>query len=287
VDIDLDDLRPLMFSIAYRMTGSVGDAEDIVQEAVIRTYRAAGQGPIESPKAFVTTTTTRLAIDHLRSARVQRESYVGTWLPEPLVSDPAPGPAERAEMSDSLSLAFLVLLESLSPVERAVFLLREVFGYDYDEVARAVDKSEVNCRQIFTRARRHIDQGRPRFEASRRQGTELTERFLAVLRGGDLEAFIDTLAPDVVMYGDGGGKAPAGTRPVYGREKVTRLLHGLVRQTERWAAEFHPAQVNGQPGIVAYDRDGKLFGVMAFEVLDGQVQAIRSVINPDKLRHLR
>jgi RNA polymerase sigma-70 factor, ECF subfamily len=288
MDLDLDGLRPLMFSIAYRMTGSVGDAEDIVQEAVIRTYRAASQGTlVESPKAYVTTTTTRLAIDHLRSARVRRESYVGTWLPEPLVTDPAPGPAERAEMSDSLSLAFLVLLESLSPVERAVFLLREVFGYGYAEIAGAVGKSEPNCRQIFTRARRHVDEGRPRFDASRRQGTELTERFLAVLGGGDLEAFIDTLAPDVVMYGDGGGKAPAGTRPVYGREKVTRLLRGLVRQTERWAAEFHPAQVNGQPGIVAYDRDGKPFGVMAFEVLDGQVQAIRSVINPDKLRHLR
>jgi RNA polymerase sigma-70 factor, ECF subfamily len=288
MDLDLDGLRPLMFSIAYRMTGSVGDAEDIVQEAVIRTYRAASQGTlVESPKAFVTTTTTRLAIDHLRSARVRRESYVGTWLPEPLVTDPAPGPAERAEMSDSLSLAFLVLLESLSPVERAVFLLREVFGYGYAEIAVAVGKSEPNCRQIFTRARRHVDEGRPRFDASRRQGTELTERFLAVLRGGDLDAFIDTLAPDVVMYGDGGGKAPAGTRPVYGREKVTRLLRGLVRQNERWAAEFHPAQVNGQPGIIAYDHDGKPFGVMAFEVLDGQVQAIRSVINPDKLRHLQ
>ena len=288
MDLDLDELRPLMFSIAYRMTGSVGDAEDIVQEAVIRTYRAASQGTIvESPEAFVTTITTRLAIDHLRSARVQREAYVGTWLPEPLLSEPDPGPAERAEMSDSLSMAFLVLLESLSPVERAVFLLREVFGYDYPEIARSVDKSEANCRQIFTRARRHIDEGRPRFEASRRQGAELTEQFLAVLNGGDVEGFIETLAPDVVMYGDGGGKAPAGTRPVYGREKVARLLRGLVRQTERWAAEFQPAQVNGQPGIVAYDQAGNLFGVMAFEVVDGQVQAIRSVINPDKLRHLQ
>src|ERR1700744_2551147 len=236
-----------MFSIAYRMTGSVGDAEDIVQEAVIRTYRAAGQGPIESPKAFVTTTTTRLAIDHLRSARVQREAYVGTWLPEPLLSgsllsDPAPGPAERAEMSDSLSLAFLVLLESLSPVERAVFLLREVFGYDYAEIASSVDKSEANCRQIFTRARRHIDQGRPRFEASRRQGTELTERFLAALSGGgDIEAFIALLAPDVVMYGDGGGKAPAARTPIRGREQVARLLRGLARQAPRGAADVRPS----------------------------------------------
>jgi RNA polymerase sigma-70 factor (ECF subfamily) len=289
MDVDLDEPRPLMFSIAYRMTGSVGDAEDIVQEAVIRTYRAAGQGTIvESPKAFVTTTTTRLAIDHLRSARVQREAYVGTWLPEPLLSDPAPGPAERAEMSDSLSLAFLVLLESLSPVERAVFLLREVFGYDYAEIARSVDKSEANCRQIFTRARRHIDQGRPRFEASRRQGTELTERFLAALSGGgDIEAFIGLLAPDVVMYGDGGGKAPAARTPIHGREQVARLLRGLARQAERWIAEARPAQVNGQPGVIAYDRDGTLFGVIAFEYAGGQVQAIRSQINPDKLRHLQ
>ncbi len=288
MDLDLDELRPLMFSIAYRMTGSVGDAEDIVQEAVIRTYRAASQGTmVESPKAFVTTTTTRLAIDHLRSARVQREAYVGTWLPEPLVSDPAPGPAERAEMSDSLSLAFLVLLESLSPVERAVFLLREVFGYDYGEIAAAVGKSEPNCRQIFTRARRHIGEGRPRFEASRRQGTELTERFLAALSGGDIEAFIDLLAPDVVMYGDGGGKAPAAPAPIHGRERVARLLRGLARQAEKWVAEVRPAEVNGQPGVVAYDRDGNLFAVMDFDYLDGQVQAIRSQINPDKLRHLR
>ncbi|HEY0719512.1 MAG TPA: RNA polymerase sigma-70 factor [Streptosporangiaceae bacterium] len=289
MDADLDELRPLMFSIAYRMTGSVGDAEDIVQEAVIRTYRAASQEALESARAFATTITTRLAIDHLRSARVRREAYVGTWLPEPLLSnpDPAPGPAERAEMADSLSLAFLVLLESLSPVERAVFLLREVFGYDYGEIARAVDKSGPNCRQIFARARRHIDEGRPRFDASRRQGTELTERFLAAVGGGDIERFIDLLAPDVVMYGDGGGKAPAARTPIHGRERVARMLRGLLRQISRWVAEVRPSQVNGQPGILAYDHDGNLIGVMVFEVMDGQVQAIRSVINPDKLRHLQ
>ena len=287
MDIDLDELRPLLFSIAYRMTGSVGDAEDIVQEAVIRTYRALSQEHVTSPKAFAATTTTRLAIDHLRSARVRRESYVGTWLPEPLVTDPAPGPAERAEMSDSLSLAFLVVLESLSPVERAVFLLREVFGYDYGEIAAAVGKSEPNCRQIFARARRHVDEGRPRFEASRQQGTELTDRFLAAIRGGDMEPFIELLAPDVVMMGDGGGKAPAARTPIHGREQVARLLRGLARQAERWVAEVRPAEVNGQPGVVAHDRDGNLFGVIAFEYADGQVQAIRSQINPDKLRHLQ
>jgi RNA polymerase sigma-70 factor (TIGR02957 family) len=287
MDVDLDELRPLMFSIAYRMTGSVGDAEDIVQEAVIRTYRAASQETLESPKAFVTTTTTRLAIDHLRSARVRRESYVGFWLPEPLVTDPAPGPAERAEMSDSLSLAFLVLLESLSPVERAVFLLREVFGYDYGEIARAVDKSEPNCRQIFARARRRIDEGRPRFEASRHQGTELTDRFLAAVSGGDLEGFIEMLAPDVVFYGDGGGKGPAVTKPIHGRERVARLLRGLARQAPRLVSGGRPVEVNGQPGVIYNDLDGNLYGVATFDVLDGQVVAIRSVVNPDKLRHLR
>jgi RNA polymerase sigma-70 factor (ECF subfamily) len=286
MDTDLECLRPLMFSIAYRMTGSVGDAEDIVQEAVIRTYRAARQGSVESPRAFAATTTTRLAIDHLRSARVRRESYVGTWLPEPLVTDPGPGPAERAEMSDSLSLAFLVVLENLSPVERAVFLLREVFGYDYGEIAAAVGKSEPNCRQIFARARRHVDEGRPRFEASRQQGAELTDRFLAAVRGGDMEPFIELLAPDVVMMGDGGGKVPAGVTPLYGRERVARLLRGLARQLSRWVSEFRPAQVNGQPGVLAYGPDGNLFAVMVFDSLDGQVVAIRSVVNPDKLRHL-
>jgi len=280
-----EQYRPLLFSIAYRMTGSVGDAEDIVQEALIRGYRAEQAGtPLESPQAFLATTTTRLAIDHLRSARVRRESYVGTWLPEPLVAEP--GPAERAEMADSLSLAFLVLLESLAPVERAVFLLREVFGYGYGEIAGAVDKSEANCRQIFARARRRIDEGRPRFDATRAQGAELTGRFLAAVDGGDMEPFIEMLAPDVVLYGDGGGKGQASPAPLYGRDRVARLLRGLTRRVRQLSVSVHPAQVNGQPGVIALDADGKLAGVLAFDCLDGQVQAIRSVVNPDKLRHL-
>ncbi len=280
-----DEFRPLIFSIAYRMTGSVGDAEDIVQEALIRAYRAENAGtPVESPRAFLATTTTRLAIDHLRSARVRREAYVGTWLPEPLVAEP--GPAERAEMADSLSMAFLVLQESLSPVERAVFLLREVFGYGYEEIAGIVGKSEANSRQIFARARRRIDEGRPRFEASRRQGAELTSRFLAAAGGGDMEPFIEMLAPDVVFYGDGGGKGLAITAPIYGRERVARLLRGLGRRFRPLAASARPVQVNGQPGVISYDADGNLIGVLAFDVLGGQVHAIRSVVNPDKLRHL-
>ncbi len=281
------ELRPLMFSIAYRMTGSVGDAEDIVQEAFIRAYRAETAGTLpESPRAFLATTTTRLAIDHLRSARVRRESYVGTWLPEPLVADSGPGPAERAEMSDSLSLAFLVLLESLSPVERAVFLLREVFGYGYEEIARTVAKSEANCRQIFTRARHRIEEGRPRFAASRAQGMELVNRFLAAAAGGDVEPFIEMLAPDVVFYGDGGGKGPSVTAPIYGRVRVERLMRGLARRAGDLVASARPVEVNGQPGLLSFDPEGNLVGVLAFDLLDGQVHAIRSIVNPDKLRHL-
>jgi RNA polymerase sigma-70 factor (ECF subfamily) len=283
----LDDLRPLMFSIAYRMTGSVGDAEDIVQEAFIRAYRAEADGTVlESPRAYLATTTTRLAIDHLRSARVRRESYVGTWLPEPLVADSEPGPAERAEMSDSLSMAFLVLLESLAPTERAVFLLREVFGYGYDEIAQSVGKSEANCRQIFTRARRRIDEGKPRFDASRAQGAELVHRFLDAADGGDMDGFIELLAPDVVFYGDGGGKGEAVHAPIRGREQVGRFLRGLARRAQKMSAAGRPVWVNGQPGLLSFDAEGRLIGVVAFDVADGTIQAIRSVVNPDKLRHL-
>src|SRR3954471_334089 len=209
-------LRPLLFSIAYRMVGSVAEAEDIVQEAFLRHHRAVQEEDVEvqTPKAYLSAITTRLAIDHLRSARVRRETYVGPWLPEPLLTDPGPDPSEQAELADSLSLAFLVLLESLSPVERAVFLLREVFGYGYDEIARIVGKSEDNARQLAVRARRHIDERRPRFEADRRARQELAERFFAAARDGDVEGLEQLLAQDVVMYGDGGGKAPAAGRPL-------------------------------------------------------------------------
>jgi RNA polymerase sigma-70 factor (TIGR02957 family) len=287
VSTGIEEFRPLMFSIAYRMTGSVSDAEDIVQEAFIRAYRAGeGGAVVDSPKGFLATTTTRLAIDHLRSARVRRESYVGTWLPEPLVAETEPGPAERAEMADSLSMAFLVLLESLAPTERAVFLLREVFGYGYDEIAGAVGKSEANCRQIFARARRRIDEGKPRFGASRAQGMELMTRFLDAVGGGDMDGFIELLAPDVVFFGDGGGKGEAIRTPISGRERVARLMRGIVRRARQLGATGRPAWVNGQPGLVSYDAEGNLIGVMAFDMLDGAVQAIRSVVNPDKLQHI-
>ena len=278
------EYRPLMFSIAYRMTGSVSDAEDIVQEAFLR----AGQDTdVESPKAYLATITTRLAIDHLRSARVRRESYVGTWLPEPLIGSSEPDPAELAETSDSLSMAFLVLLESLAPAERAVFLLREVFGYGYDEIAKAVGKTEAACRQIFTRARRRIDEGRPRFETSRAEGEELTSLFLAAAGGGDMTSLLERLAPDVLFYGDSGGLGETTfIAPVFGREQVAELVRVQIERTRQLGASLRPIWVNAQPGVLACDADGDLIAVIAFDVLDGLVQAIRVVANPEKLRHL-
>jgi RNA polymerase sigma-70 factor (TIGR02957 family) len=291
--------RPLMFSIAYRMTGSVSDAEDIVQEAFLRATKSATRtgDVIANQKAFLATITTRLAIDHLRSARVQRESYVGTWLPEPLLSDgdsdealladDAPGPAELAETSDSLSMAFLVLLESLSPPERAVFLLREVFGYGYPEIAEVTGKTEAACRQIFARARRRIDEGRPRFETSRAEGEELTGLFLAAARGGDMSSLIQKLAPDVLFYGDSGGLGEITfSTPVVGRDRVAEVVRVQLARTIELGATLETAWVNGQPGLLARDSDGGLIAVIALDVLDGQVQAIRTVANPDKLRHL-
>jgi RNA polymerase sigma-70 factor (TIGR02957 family) len=288
---DYTEYRPLMFSIAYRMTGSVSEAEDIVQEAFLRAAKAAkaanNLADAESPKAYLATITTRLAIDHLRSARVRRESYVGTWLPEPLLADDSPGPAERAEMSDSLSMAFLVLLESLSPAERAVFLLREVFGYGYDEIAQAISKTEPACRQIFARARRRIDEGRPRFDTSRAEGEELTELFLSVAGGGDMTALLERLAPDVLFYGDSGGLGETTfIAPVLGRDQVAELVRVQIERTVQLGASLRGAWVNGQPGVLACDADGGLIAVIALDVLDGQVQAIRAVANPEKLRHI-
>ena len=276
-----------MFSIAYRMTGSVGDAEDIVQEAFLRAEAAASDNDVAAPKAYLATITTRLAIDYLRSARVRRESYVGTWLPEPLLTEETPGPAERAEMSDSLSMAFLVLLESLSPAERAVFLLREVFGYDYEDIAAATGKTQPACRQLFARARRAVDAGRPRFGTSRADAEELTSIFLDVAAGGDMTALIGRLAPDVAFMGDSGGKGEATfISSVFGRDQVARILAAQFDRVVQLGASLRPAVVNRQPGFLAYDSDGGLIAATAFDLLDGQVQAIRTVANPDKLRHL-
>ena len=283
--------RPLMFSIAYRMTGSVSDAEDIVQEAFLRAGKdgndGGGDARVESPKAYLATITTRLAIDHLRSARVRRESYVGTWLPEPLIADTEPDPAELAVTSDSLSMAFLVLLESLAPAERAVFLLREVFGYDYSEIADVTGKTEAACRQTFARARRRIDEGRPRFETSRAEGDELTALFLAAADGGDMTSLLERLAPDVVFYGDSGGKGETTfIAPVFGRDQVAQVIRLSFERTVELGASLRAAWVNGQPGVLACDADGDLIAVIVFDVLGGQVLAIRTVANPEKLRHL-
>jgi RNA polymerase sigma-70 factor (TIGR02957 family) len=284
---DYAEFRPLMFSIAYRMTGSVSDAEDIVQEAFLRLTRVLRDGgSIDSPKAYLATAATRLAISHLRSARVRREAYVGAWLPEPLVADTDPGPAERAEMSDSLSMAFLVLLESLTPTERAVFLLHEVFGYNYKEIAEITGKSEPNCRQILVRARHHVDEGKPRFEASREQRDEVARRFFDAAGGGDLNGLLELLAPDVVTIGDGGGKGQALREPLHGSERVARFLLGLFRRAQKEGIYGVPALVNGQPGAVIYDAGGRVASVFALDIADGLVQAVRSVVNPDKLQHL-
>lgn len=282
-----EELRPLLFSIAYRMIGSVSEAEDIVQESFLRIHRAEAEGTkIESPKAYLSAVTTRLSIDHLKSARVRREQYVGQWLPEPLLTDPAPAAAAHAETADSLSMAFLVLLERLTPVERAVFLLREVFDYGYGEIARIVERTEDNCRQLYVRARRHVDEGRPRFEASRQQRDELARRFFTAAEQGNTEALVEMLAADVVVYGDGGGKAPSWPKPIYGRERVARLMAGAVTQAKELGASIQPIEVNGQPGVMFADEDGRIAVVMSVDIADGVVQTIRSVINPDKLAHL-
>ncbi len=282
------ELRPLLFSIAYRMLGSVSEAEDVVQEAFLRYHRAleTSETEIESPKAYLSAVTTRLAIDYLRSARARRETYVGPWLPEPLLTDTAPDPADHAEVSDSLSLAFLVLLETLSPVERAVFLLREVFDYGYDEIAQIVDKSEDNCRQLAVRARRRIEERKPRFEASRERRQEIARRFTAAALKGDTEGLIGLLAADVVAYGDGGGRAPTFSSPVFGREKVAKVIVGGTRAGRRLGLSIRLAEVNRQPGYLLLDAQKNLVGVVTLDIVDGLVQTFRAISNPEKLRHL-
>lgn len=282
-----EELRPLLFSIAYRMLGTASDAEDVVQEAFLRLQRTERDGTVvQSEKAFLTTVVTRLSIDQLRSARVQRETYFGPWNPEPLITSDEPDPAEVAEVADSLSMAFLVVLETLSPVERAVFLLREVFDYGYDEIAQIVERSEANCRQIFTRARKRIDEGKPRFEADREKRDQLAGRFLAAAQAGQVDQLVEMLAADVVFYGDGGGKGRGLPKPVYGSDRVARLMKGFWTQGEQIGAHAEPTTINGQPGVLALDSGGRLISVLVFEIADGVVQTIRGVVNPDKLRHL-
>jgi RNA polymerase sigma-70 factor (TIGR02957 family) len=281
---EFEELRPLLFSIAYRILGSVGEAEDAVQETWLR-FDGSATRPT-STKAFLSAAVTRISIDVLRSARVRREEYVGRWFPEPLLSDPYQDPARSVELADSVSMAALLLLERLSPLERAVFVLREVFAFGFDEVAAAVGRSEAACRQLLVRARRHMEAGRPRFEADRTEREELASRFFDALREGDVVGLQDLLAADVSMVGDGGGKAPQLARAVIGAENVARLLASVFPLMARIDVTFEPHEINGQPGAIFRDRDGKVLHTLALDVLDGQIQTIRSVINPDKLGHV-
>lgn len=279
-------LQPLLFSIAYRMLGSVAEAEDIVQDAYLRYQHALDEGgEIRSPKAFLSATVTRLAIDQLRSARARRETYVGSWLPEPLLTT-RDDPATQTEAADSLSMAFLLLLERLTPVERAVLLLHDVFAYEHREIAPIVGKSEANCRQLALRARRQIEADRPRFDVASQQRDDLAKRFFAAVSHGDLDALVTMLAHDVVVYGDGGGKAPQWSVPIEGAERVARLFAGLGRQLAGHEIRMSLHEVNGQPGAMLLDASGHLINIFVLDIIGGAIQTVRSVINPDKLRHL-
>jgi RNA polymerase sigma-70 factor (ECF subfamily) len=284
----LDELRPASFAIAYRMLGSVTEAEDVVQEALLRVHQALENGErIASPRAFVATVTTRLAIDELRSARARRERYVGEWLPEPILTDEREDPARQAEMGDSLSIAMLVLLESLSPEQRAVLLLHDVFDYGYEEIAPIVGKNEDNVRQLATRARRHVEQRRPRFQTSPEQRGELARRFFAAAQAGDLVGLEALLADDVVLTGDGGGKVPALARSLRGRSRVARTLLDWLRRFGRIpSASMRPVQVNAGPGALLLDGQDRLIGVCALDITGEEIQGIRLIVNPDKLAHL-
>jgi RNA polymerase sigma-70 factor (ECF subfamily) len=281
---EFEDLRPLLFAIAYRILGSVAEAEDAVQETWLR-YEASPTQPI-STKAFVSAVVTRVSIDMLRSARVRRETYVGQWFPEPLLTDPYDDPARSAELADSLSMAALLLLERLTPLERAVFVLREVFGFSFPEVASAVGRSEAACRQLAARARRHMDAGRPRFEAGHKEREELAARFFDALRDGDVDGLRQLLAADVQMVADGGGKAPALARSVFGADNVARVLVSVFPLLVKIDVRVEPRELNGQPGAIVRDRDGKVVGTLTLDVLGGRIQTIRSVANPDKLGHV-
>jgi RNA polymerase sigma-70 factor, ECF subfamily len=281
---EFQELRPLLFAIAYRILGSVSEAEDAVQETWLR-YDGISDPPI-STKAFLSAVVTRISIDVLRSARVRREHYVGQWFPEPLVSDPYADPARAAELSDSVSMAALLLLEQLTPLERAVFVLREVFAFEFIEIADIVGRSADACRQLAVRARRHMDEGRPRFEADANDRDELAARFFDAIRDGDIGALQELLAADVTMVGDSGGKAPLWGKGVFGGDNVSRLLASLMPWFFTIGGSFERTIVNGQPGAIFRDRDGLVLNTWSLDVLDGQIQAIRTVLNPDKLGHL-
>ncbi len=275
--------RPLLFAIAYRMLGKVTDAEDMVQETFLRWQQTA-QATVKSAKTYLLTIITRLCIDHLRSARMQREQYVGPWLPEPIVTQQTDDPAALLELADSLSMAFLVVLERLSPIERAVFLLREVFEYDYDEIAQMVGKSPANCRQILRRSRQHITAQRPRFPVSHQQQEEITAQFLEASTQGNLQGLLALLAKDVTYWSDGGGQVAAALKPLQGAMKVARFLLAV---RSKWVSEAvtYIIDINGQPGIITFV-DGCIHSVTTFDIVDGYIQSVYTVRNPEKLKRI-
>jgi RNA polymerase sigma-70 factor (ECF subfamily) len=287
---EFESLQPRLFALAYRMLGRVSDAEDVVQETYLRYERALERGTdVESPAAFLSAIATRLSINELKSARARHEVYVGEWLPDPILTDEdvvRADPAGHAEEADTLSMAFLVLLEQLTPVERAVFLLHDVFAYDYGEIAKIVDKSEDNCRQLASRARRHIEAEKPRFEASRRERERLADRFFAAVGDGNVDGLVEMLAADVVVYGNSDGQSPAWPRPIVGRDHVGRLFAAISQYVVEHEMRLERHEVNGQPGAMMVDKDGGIVDVMALDIADGAIQTVRSVINRDKLRHL-
>ena len=274
--------RPMVFSIAYRMLGSVMDAEDLVQDAFLR-WEEAAETYVRSPRAYLTTIVTRLAINHLRAARTKRETYVGPWLPEPLVTEETP---DTVELAESLSMAFLVLLERLSPIERAVFLLHEVFDFEYAEIARMVDKTEANCRQLVARAKRRIGAPRARFGADPAGAQRLTERFTAASVAGDLDGLLALLAEDITLWADGGGKTPgAALKPVRGATPVARFVLGIMSRFVPAETTVRPAELNGQPGFIAY-LAGRPLSALIFDIRDGRIHTIYAIGNPDKLQTL-
>jgi RNA polymerase sigma-70 factor (TIGR02957 family) len=283
-----EELRPKAFGVAYRMLGSVSEAEDVVQEGFLRLYRELeAEERIESPEAYLVTVVTRLAIDELRSARARRETYVGEWLPEPILTAEDADPARHAEIAESLSVGLLLVLETLSPEQRAVFLLREVFDYPYERIAEVLGKSPAAVRQLAVRARRHVGEREPRFETSREQRDRLANRFFEAFEEGNLEALEAMLADDVTLRGDGGGKAPALARALHGRVRVARTLRNFSRAAPRFGlAEVRQVEINGEAGALAFNADGELITALSLEIAGGEIRGINSVVNPDKLHHL-
>ncbi|WP_310723122.1 RNA polymerase sigma-70 factor [Streptomyces sp. N2A] len=281
---EFEELRPLLFSIAYRILGSVTEAEDAVQETWLR-YETSPTSPV-SAKAFLSAVVTRISINVLHSARVRREEYVGPWFPEPLLTDPYQDPERSAELADSVSMAALLLLERLTPLERAVFVLREVFEFGFPDIASAVGRSQAACRQLVVRVRSHMHAGRPRFEADRRRREELAVRFFDAFTEGDIVGVRELLAADVQMVADSGGKAPQWASGFFGADQVSRVLAALLAPFVRIDGVVEPHQVNGQPGAIFRDRDGKVTHTWTLDILDGRIQTIRTVSNPDKLGHV-